>query len=115
MPVLVVLNSYRDSVFSAVVSKIYPIMNLQSKTFTIEAEFVKPPSMLYPNISFEANVLISTKKSALLIPRNYLLNDSIVILKSGNQQIIKTGLKDYQMVEILSGIGVNDEIILPEQ
>lgn len=114
MPVLVVLNSYKDSVFSAKVSKINPIMNLQSKTFTIEAELVRPPKVLYPNISFEANVLISTKKDALLIPRNYLLNDSFVVNKSGKQLIVKTGLKDYQMVEILSGIDANEEIILPE-
>lgn len=115
MPVLVVLNSYEDSVFNAVVTKIHPIMNLQSKTFTIEAEFVRPPSILYPNISFEANVIISTKKDALLIPRSYLLNDSIVVNKAGKRLIVKAGLKDYQMVEILSGIGSNEELVLPEQ
>lgn len=115
MPVLVVLNSYQDSVFNAVVSKINPIMNLQSKTFTIEAEFERPPILLYPNISFEANVLISTKKDALLIPRSYLFNDSIVVNKSGTQLFVKTGLKDYQMVEILSGIEMDEELILPER
>lgn len=115
MPVLVVLNSYKDSVFNAVVSKINPIMNLQSKTFTIEAEFVHQPKVLYPNISFEANVLISTKENAILIPRNYLLNDSIVVTKSGKRLIVKTGLKDYQMVEIISGINANEELIPPEQ
>jgi HlyD family secretion protein len=115
MPVLVVLNSYKDSVFNAVVSKINPIMNVQSKTFLIEAEFVQPPPILYPNISFEANVLIRTKKDALLIPRSYLLNDSIVVNKSGKRLIVRTGLKDYQMVEILSGIDVTEELVLPEQ
>lgn len=115
MPVVVVLNSYRDSVFNAVVTKISPIMNLQSKTFTIEAEFVQSPSVLYPNVTFEANVLISTKKDALLIPRNYLLNDSIVVNQSGEKLTVKTGLKDYQMIEILSGIDASAELILPEQ
>lgn len=114
MPVMVVLNSYRDSVFKAVVTKINPIMNLQSKTFTIEAEFVKAPQVLYPNISFEANIITNTKKEALLIPRNYLLNDSLVINKMGEKIVVKTGLKDYQMVEILLGIDENTEIIVPE-
>lgn len=115
MPVLAVLNSYRDAVFNALVTKINPIMNVQSRTFTIEAEFVRPPGALYPNISFEANVVIRTKKDALLIPRTYLLNDSTVVNKSGKRLIVKTGLKDYQMVEILSGIDVNEELISPEQ
>ena len=115
MPVMVVLNSYRDSVFKAVVTKINPIMNVQSKTFTIEGDFVNAPDVLYPNISFEANVLVSTKKDALLIPRNLLLNDSTVVNKSGKKMTIKTGMKDYQMVEILSGIDKNEELILPEE
>jgi multidrug efflux pump subunit AcrA (membrane-fusion protein) len=115
MPVLVVLNSYRDSVFKAIVTRINPIMNLQSKTFTVEATFANPPDVLYPNVSFEANVVIKTKKDALLIPRNYLLNDSTVVNKSGEKLSVKTGLKDYQMIEILSGVKPNEELIIPEQ
>jgi multidrug efflux pump subunit AcrA (membrane-fusion protein) len=115
MPVIVVLNSYRDTVFNATVSKINPIMNVQSKTFTVEATFVDAPEVLYPNISLEANIVIRTKKDALLIPRNYLLHDSLVVNKSGEELKVKTGLKDYQMVEILSGIDANEELILPER
>lgn len=115
MPVLVVLNSYRDSVFDAVVTKINPIMNLQSKTFTIEAKFVRAPEVLYPNISLEANILINTKQDALLIPRKYLLNDSVVFTADGEQYIVRTGVKDYQMIEILSGIAADAQLILPEQ
>ena len=61
MPIFMVLNSYRDSVFNALVTKIKPIMNVQTKTFTVEAAFVRQPSILYPNISFEANIVTSTK------------------------------------------------------
>lgn len=114
MRVSVVLNSYKDSVFSAVVTKINPIMNAQSKTFTIEAAFTKAPEVLYPFISFEANILIHSKQNALLIPRNYLYNDSMVYLKSGERKIVRTGLKDFQMIEITSGIDQNDELILPK-
>ncbi len=115
MTVLVVLNSYKDSVFTAFVTKINPIMNVQSKTFTIEAAFTDPPIPLFPNISFEANVVTRTKKNAMLIPRNYLLNDSTVMDKTGKKVGVKTGLMDYQKVEILSGITINSELILPEK
>lgn len=115
MKVFVVLNSYKDSVYTAIISNINPIMNLQSKTFTIEAEFVRMPSVLYPNVSFEANVLIHSKKNAMLIPRNYLLNDSLVVNKDGKKIKVKTGLKDYQMIEILSGLNADEELVLPEQ
>lgn len=114
MKVVVVLNSYKDSIFNAVVTKINPIMNVQSKTFTIEAEFVNQPDILYPNISFEANILLRKKDNALLIPRNYLINDSIATDKSGKKLIVKTGLKDYQMIEIISGVDENTELIKPK-
>lgn len=115
MKVMVVLNSYKDTVFEARVTKINPIMNEQSKTFTIEAAFVRQPPILYPSISFEANIIIETKQNALLIPRNYMLNDSVVLLNSGKQRIVKTGLKDLQMIEIVSGLDKNDALILPVQ
>ena len=113
--VLVTLDSYKGRVFKAVVTKIYPIMNERSKTFKVEAEFVEPPGKLYPNISFEANIILRSTTKALLIPRNYLLNDSIVIKSNGDSVVVKTGLKDYQQVEIVSGITAEDELIKPQQ
>lgn len=113
MEVVVALNSYKDVVFKAVVTKINPIMNVQSKSFTVEADFLNPPDVLYPNISFEANILIRKKDNATLIPRGYLLNDTTVLDKKGNTIKVSTGLKDYEMVEILSGIDLNTELRKP--
>ena len=108
--VLVTMDSYKNKVFEAKITKIYPLMNLKSKTFLVEATFTNPPIILYPNISFEANIVLQTKQKAMLIPRNYLLNDSIVIKSNGDKVRVKTGLKDYQMVEILSGLRIEDEL-----
>lgn len=111
LTVIIALNSHKDKVFDALVTKINPLMNPQSKTFLVEAEFIKQPEIIFPNITLEANILIQTKENALLIPREYLLNDSIVTTADGEQVIVKTGLKDYRMVEILSGISATDELI----
>ena len=79
----------------------------------MEATFINPPKTLYPFVTFEANIILQTKQKALLIPRNLLLNDSTVIDKDNKKIAVKTGLKDYQMVEILAGLTVNDELINP--
>ena len=115
LPVLVTLDSYKGKVFEAVVTGINPLMNERSKTFLVEAEFIQKPGILYPNITFEANIVIQSKSKAILIPRNYLLNDSIVIKSNGDTVIVKTGLKDYQKIEIISGISAEDELINPAQ
>jgi HlyD family secretion protein len=115
LTVLVTLDSYHDQVFEARVTKIYPLMNERSKTFLIEAEFTKAPETLYPNINFEGNIIISTKEKALLIPREYIINDSLVIKSDGSNVRVKTGLKDYKMIEIISGITAADELIKPTE
>jgi multidrug resistance efflux pump len=39
LKVLVTMDSYKDKVYEALVTKIYPIMNERSKTFLVKAEF----------------------------------------------------------------------------
>jgi HlyD family secretion protein len=111
--VLVNLDSYKGKVFEAVVTRINPLMNERNKTFLVEAEFREKPERLYPNITFEASIIIEEKSGAMLIPRTYLLKDSMVIKSNGDTVLVKTGLKDYQKVEILSGISPDDELVKP--
>lgn len=111
--VLIRLDSYTDEVFEATISKIYPYMDAQSKSFKLEAEFIHPPERLYPNMNFEANIVLATKENALLIPREYTINDTLVIMKDGDTVSIETGLKDYRMIEVLSGLKDSDKIQKP--
>lgn len=115
LKVLVTMDSYKGKVFDAVVTKIDPLMNERSKTFLVEATFTEAPKRLYPNVSFEANIILQTKDKALLIPRNYVLNDSFVLKGNGDKVAVKTGLKDYKMIEILSGISAEDELKNPAE
>ncbi len=113
--VMISMDSYKGKAFKAKVTKIYPLMNERSKTFLVEAVFTDSPKTLYPNVTFEANIVLRTKDRALLIPRNYLVNDSLVIKANGEKVHVKSGLKDYQKVEILSGITEEDELQKPKE
>jgi HlyD family secretion protein len=115
LAILVTMDSYKGKVFEAIITKIDPFMNSRNKTFIVEAQFTNPPSRIYPNITFEASIVLHSKTKALLIPRPYLLNDSQVIRSNKDTVTIKTGLKDYQKVEVLSGLNANDELIKPLQ
>lgn len=109
----IILDSYKGEVFTAKVLSIYPIMDERSRTFTVMADFVSVPKVLFPNLSIEANILIQSKKDALLIPTSYLKDDSTVILKSKELRKIKTGLRDYDYVEVLEGLQTNDVLLKP--
>ena len=111
--VIIRMDSYKSQVFEANVLSIYPMMNERTRTFKVDAVFTKKPEVLFPNLSLEANIVIKTKQNVLTIPRNYLLNDSTVVLENGAEQKIKIGLMDYSLAEILSGINSSSKITLP--
>jgi HlyD family secretion protein len=102
--VFVTMDSYKSEVFEAVIDKIDPIMNDRLRSFKVEALFTSRVPRLYPNLTVEANILINTKENAVTIPRSYLVDESYVLLKSGEKRKVVTGLKDYQRAEVVSGL-----------
>ena len=112
--VLLIMDSYKNQVFEAQITRINPMMNERTRTFTAEASFVQQPPVLYPYLTTEANIILQTKPRALTIPRTCLFQDSLVILanKSREKRRVSVGLKDYSKVEITGGITENDAILL---
>jgi len=113
--IIVTMDSYKEETFQAVVSKIYPLMNEATKTFTLEAIFTRAPEVLYPNLSLEANIILSIKEGALIIPRTYLINDEYVLSEDGDSIRVSLGIKNYEYAEILQGLGENTKLVKPGQ
>jgi HlyD family secretion protein len=112
--VLLIMDSYKNQVFEARLTRINPIMNERTRTFTAEASFVQKPPILYPYLTTEANIILQTKPRVLTIPRACLVQDSLVVLanKDREKRRVSVGLKDYSKVEITGGITENDAILL---
>lgn len=112
--VIIRMDSYTSQVFEARIVTIAPIMNIRTRSFQAEAVFTQKPDKLFPNLTVEANIIINTKQDVLTIPRNYLINDSSVMLTGGDLQKVETGLMDYDLVEIKSGLDKTTTIELPQ-
>lgn len=113
--IFITMDSYKNKTFDAHVTRIIPFMNDRTRSFTIEAAFETNPPALYPNLTVEANIIITTKQNAITIPRDYLFNDSLVLLSDNKKRKVLIGLKDYQKVEIVSGLTTNDQLIKSAQ
>jgi hypothetical protein len=109
------MDSYNSEVFEAEIISIDPMMNIRTRSFEAEAIFTTKPEKLFPNLTAEASILIHSKEDVLTIPRSYLVKDTAVLLKGGKLQKVETGLMDYDLVEIKSGINESTIIELPEQ
>lgn len=112
--VIIRMDSYKSEVFEAEIVTIDPMMNIRTRSFQAEAIFTHKPDKLFPNLTAEASILINSKDDVLTIPRNYLVNDTAVMLKGGKLQKVETGLMDYDLVEIESGINESTTLELPE-
>jgi HlyD family secretion protein len=107
------MDAFKDQIFEATVSKIYPLMNARSQTFLVEAEFDKNITGIFPGMSGEANIVIEQKKDVISIPLNYLIEGKFVSTEENEQHPVETGLRTLDRIEILSGLKEGDIILKP--
>lgn len=116
--VLVSLNTAVDSILEAVVTKIYPTFDILNQAFVVEADFVPVPHNVYlfTQTQLQANIIISEKKEALIIPTMCLIQGNSVKVKGDKtlRQVV-TGIKNESWVEILSGISEEDLLENPKK
>jgi multidrug resistance efflux pump len=113
--VLVSLNTEKDTVYKAVISKVYPYFDDVNQSFIAEATFLQLPPVLKSNTQLQANIVVGEKKGALIIPTLYLDKDGMVTLKNGNKRVaVKTGIRNVEWTEILGGLSETDVIVMPK-
>jgi multidrug resistance efflux pump len=113
---LITLNTNKDKVYKAQVTKIYPSFDEASQSFIVEASFDELPTQLKNATQLQANFIISQKKNALVIPAIYLLDGDSIITKTNHQKkAIKTGIKTLEWVEVVNGLNDNENLELPKK
>lgn len=112
--VIVRFDIQQNKVYKARVSKIYPKLNKADQSFRVDAVFEgESPESLY-GLTLEANIIVAKKDKVLTIPRKMLIGaDSLLVKMDGEEKQVKVevGLKDWDYVEILSGVDTNTELI----
>lgn len=110
--VIVSLNAYPKAVFEAKVMKIYPMMDARTQSFKVDCDFIEIPSKLYMGLSGEANVIVQEKKDVLLVPKEYIVNDTLISTSTGNVPF-QRGIDGFSNVEVLSGVDATTVLALP--
>lgn len=111
--VAITMDSYKGRLLEGTVSRVDPLMNERTRTFTVEAVFKQAPPVLYPNLTVEANIILARKERALTIPAAYLVDERYVLLGKDEKREISIGLRDLQRVEVLNGIDSSTVIVHP--
>jgi HlyD family secretion protein len=104
-----------NTIYEAVVSYIYPVMNEQDQTFRVDALFTQKPAPSFIHSSVEANIIVQKKNKALVLPRKALTGtDSVWIQGKRNRKKtgIRTGITTLDYVEIIAGLDERTPVVL---
>lgn len=114
LQVLIELNTRKNQTYEARISKIYPHFNETTQSYKAEARLINEVSGIISGTQLQANIIITKKENALLIPRVYMHGDNEVFVKKGDSVDsvkITTGIISEEWVEVLSGLSANDKIV----
>ncbi|HEY0895503.1 MAG TPA: efflux RND transporter periplasmic adaptor subunit [Sphingobacteriaceae bacterium] len=111
----ILFDTYKGRTFRGKVQQVYRIMDPRSSTFQVDAELLNPPPKLYPNQQAEVNIIIQTRKDAIVIPREYLDSQGRIWLSRSERKAVRTGLQDDEKVEILDDLDTSRFIYKPTE
>lgn len=111
--VFVKLNTDNSKTYDATITEILAAFDDRTQSFICKAVFDEPVNNGFYGTQLEANIFVSEKKNALLIPRNLMDYGNRIHVKGKDEYvIIKTGIVSSDFVEVLEGVS-KDDIILP--
>ena len=119
MKAKITMDAFGEEEFSATVSRVAPyVLDLerQARTVEIEATFDNPQNYLLPGYSADVTVIIDTSKETLGLPTQAIMRgDNVFVINDDNtieKRELETGLSNWQFTEIISGLELEDRIVL---
>jgi len=117
------VDAYPDEIFKGTVTTISPVIDPMSRTASCEVMLPNPQHKLKPGMFAEVNLVVETHKSAILLPQDAVIHDLgknifyIFVVENGTakKKEVEIGITAKNTVEIKSGIGEQDNVIIKGQ
>ena len=106
------LNTNKSTNYDGKISQIMPAFDDATQSFICKAKFNQVPELKIAGTQLQANIVIGSKKQALVISRKFLDFGNKVLIKGNDGPTeVKTGFVSSEWVEILEGLKESDIII----
>ena len=108
-------EAYPNLFLKGEIKEVYPKISSTNKSIKVIASINLPDDVaMYAGATLEANIINNRKQQALVIPRYYLSNDSVMVKRKGSNVIekikVEIGVGDVEFVEIIKGLNPGDEV-----
>jgi len=114
----VMLDAHPGMTFSAVVSRIYPNLDLKTRSRTVEATLSEKTTLM-PGMFARLAIDLKSVAAAIIVPAEAVLTmpdgqKVVYLVKEGKavKRNVLTGLESGRMTQILEGVKLGDQVIV---
>ena len=117
----IAVDAFPNESFNGKVSKISPIVDLQTRTAPVEIFIANAGHKLTPGMFARVKLVLEEKKKAILIPKEAVIgkdSDTIVYTLAGRtarQRAVKTGMRYGGEIEIEHGLAPGETVVIMGQ
>jgi membrane fusion protein (multidrug efflux system) len=114
--VRVEVEAYPDQRFPGVITRVSPAVDVDSRSFAVEASVPNPQGLLKPGFFAKASILTRTEKNAPFVPEEAVVSFAGIVkvyaIADGKaeERRVKTGMRTDGRVEILEGVRVGETV-----
>ncbi|SEP40427.1 efflux RND transporter periplasmic adaptor subunit [Mucilaginibacter sp. OK283] len=106
------LNINKEKIYKGTVKEIYPSFDESTQSFICKLAFTDSLDFTIVNTQLQSNIIVTTTKNALLIPRKYLDFGGYVQVKGQKEKVkVVTKFVSNEWVQVLSGIDENTVLV----
>lgn len=115
-PVQIEVEAYATQTFPSTVTRISPSVDVESRSFTVEASVPNPKGLLKPGFFAKASILTGTEKNVPFVPEEAVVSFAgivkvyAIVAGKAEERRVKTGVRRDGRVEILDGVKVGETI-----
>ena len=109
-PVRVEVEAYPGRIFAGTITRVSPAVDVESRTFTVEASIPNPGGILKPGFFSKASILTGTERNVSFVPEDAVVSFAgivkvyVIASDKAEERRVVTGQRTEGWVEILEGV-----------
>jgi RND family efflux transporter MFP subunit len=114
--VQVSVEAYPDQVFPGRVTRVSPVVDVENRSFTVEASVPNPRRLLKPGFFAKASILVGREAGVPFVPEEAVVSFAgivkVYVIADGRaeERRVRTGQRADGRVEILEGVRVGERV-----
>jgi len=117
-PVRVMNYSLPDDTLHGRISQVSPALDPDTRSFKASIYIDNPDWLLRPGMFVKAEIIVASKDSAVVIPKDVILSMShgkavfVVVKGAAQRRYISTGLENPEFVEVTEGLRKDERLVV---